>query len=102
MQHTPAPWTVCRERELGELIEADTVAQIHRHLRVKGPGDCSDPKTWAANAHLIAAAPDLLEALKLSVVTLNAALDEDFPLNLNRDSAVEKALNAIAKAEGRA
>ncbi len=50
---------------------------------------------------LIAAAPDLLEACKLCLVTLGGPLDSDFPLNLQRGPAEDAARAAIAKAEGR-
>jgi L-fucose mutarotase/ribose pyranase (RbsD/FucU family) len=49
---------------------------------------------YKANARLIAAAPDLLEALKSMCEGFSALKDSDFP-------ALAKARAAIAKAEGK-
>jgi hypothetical protein len=59
-KHTPGPWAVADEHPDGVLdrsIVADGyyVATVHD---TSFAGDC-----WDADAHLIAAAPDMLEAL---------------------------------------
>ena len=87
-KHTPGPWFAKRtggvgyfEWYVGRDGENYPIAE-----------DIADPMTRdqsEANAHLIAAAPDLLEALKAAT---------SFPLS---DSWVPAALAAIAKAEGR-
>ena len=87
-KHTPGPWLAKRaegggyfEWYVGRDGENRSIAE-----------DIADPVTRdpsEANAHLIAAAPDLLEALKAAT---------SFPLS---DSWVPAALAAIAKAEGR-
>ena len=87
-KHTPGPWFAKRaggdgyfEWYVGRDGENCPIAE-----------DIADPMTRdpsEANAHLIAAAPDLLEALKAAT---------SFPLS---DSWVPAALAAIAKAERR-
>jgi hypothetical protein len=64
MSHTPGPWTITRgTKERGSLARG-----IHRPdgatvVRFNGLGRPAS-REGEANAHLIAAAPDLLEALK--------------------------------------
>lgn len=95
-KHTPEPWQIdwyiCREKG----------KELWRVPRSIGPA-CADHDHWAGNhiavdapdARLIAAAPELLEALK--------ALDALFSPCV-RDSTqadwIDKARAAIAKAEG--
>ena len=87
-QHTPGPWTVSRTHQSPCSIEAGSgeVALAKVYL--------TDPKTrkrspeYAANAALIAAAPELLAALQNLIM---------FPLG---SFQVEAALKAIAKAKG--
>ncbi len=58
VQHTPGPWKLCKETTRGEF-GTDFRIRTHdgSHLAVVGP--CNTE----ANAKLIAAAPDLLDAL---------------------------------------
>jgi hypothetical protein len=83
-QHTPGPWSVW-----GDTITDDAKA---RHLAVIKNGA---PET-EANARLIAAAPDLMEAINLCVLVLSG--DEMSKSTLIR--ALEKGVAAIAKAKG--
>lgn len=54
-------------------------------------------KRWLINAHLIASAPELLEACKLALdIELNYMPDQD-----QHPILIEKLEDAIAKAEGR-
>lgn len=87
-KHTPAPWTI---QEYGDDDAPALV--IHkgetenRVCFMATPGSYGDPAIIEADAHLIAAAPDMLAALK-AVVTM-------------RDrGAFEAARAAIAKATG--
>lgn len=86
-KHTPGPWSVHQES-----IEPDW----HIVTTVGGAivANVSDRGEWGANAHLIAAAPDLLEALKnmLSKCGCGTALG---------CKVCDAARAAIAKAEGR-
>lgn len=94
--HTPGPWAVDEDGDGYQIV-----------TQSKGmkPGECKDwiatvhPQTDEAehNARLIAAAPELLEALK-ELMHLHGPRG-DFPNNAFRvQELVEK---AIAKAEGR-
>jgi hypothetical protein len=91
-KHTPGPWFAKRaggdgyfEWYVGRDGENCSIAE-----------DIADPMTRdpsEANAHLIAASPDLLESLKMM---LEGGLEGPTP------QAIDTALAAIAKAEGRA
>jgi len=87
MRHTPGPWTAVAD---GGSVLIVTAARGNT-MRVV---DDSPREEAAANARLIAAAPELLAALKemLSSPTYG---------NEPSESAVELAIAAIAKAEGR-
>ena len=92
-KHTPGPWeveqdgpwTLVRGRD-PELPSDD----------IPGPLVCTpaDNGYTQANAHLIAAAPDLLAALKEIVAGISVGTDPDHPW-------IKEARAAIAKAEGR-
>lgn len=97
-KHSPGPWTVSPTDDT-VVIDADTreVAAID--------GDYNDPDTWPqmeANALLIAAAPDILEALRL-MLALHEASETRFPSPADTPAARAYAacVAAIAKAEGR-
>jgi hypothetical protein len=95
-KHTPGPWEVTveifdndgvPERAIQALNGAATVAVALEF----GP---NNPNMRDDNARLIAAAPELLEALKyLLIAGQNGAV-------LPRDYAYQKAIAAIAKATG--
>ena len=99
-QHTPGPWVL--EDPLGpELLSIVVGDQPYDWLHVAqvsvtgnhNEGDL--PKAQAkANARLIAAAPDLLEALR-------EATDIIADQCKSRTGTVDRFLSAIAKAEGR-
>ena len=96
-KHTPGPWSkinICGGNEQDEFIikkDQSVLANILVGMREHDEN--------AANAALIAAAPDLLEALKrlLACPALNEEAVEPETLY-----AVKQAGAAIAKAEGRA
>ena len=82
-KHTPGPW------EIAPIESGD------KDIIIVEPGvaldyDDVDPEEQEANAHLIASAPELLEALKIALVHL-----PELPI------ICEKIDRAIAKAEGR-
>lgn len=92
-KHTPGPWKV-EKTSTGNNITSyllPYVAAVSDGLRARnGEGD--------ANARLIAAAPELLDALRIMVGTSqNLNLD----LNAKIEGALKIAIAAIAKAEGK-
>lgn len=76
MQHTPGPWTV---EEYGDdetptlVIHKDSESRI---CFMATPGSHGDPAKIEADAHLIAAAPDLLAALQAVVRVADRKTDE--------------------------
>jgi hypothetical protein len=94
MTHTPGPWTV---EEYGD--DETPALVIHRDSESRvcfmaTPGSHGDPAMIEANAHLIAAAPDMLAALKsVAGATIDDLHDGCSPL-------WEEVEAAIAKAEG--
>ena len=88
MKYTPGPWTV--GTIMDGLLTGTVVVQGKNGNTVNSFGTGSDPEC-AANAHLIAAAPEMYEALR--------NLEND-----NRiipDHAWKMVKNAINKAEGK-
>ncbi len=101
--HTPGPWEVKPEGEILRVWEAQRPVSvgiadvcINRSIEAKGPSEIEH-----ANAHLIAAAPDLLTALKDAVAQVNCTVPLDWEdMNLKYPN-VKKWEAAIARAEGR-
>ena len=101
MKHTPGPWVVesdsgihppgKRRRPVTILMVVAERGGMPGLIVNQGP---VEPRDYA-NAHLIAAAPDLLEALKALVAACDD-IDEGYPAN-----AIAAAEAAIAKAEGK-
>ncbi len=77
--HTPGPWALqmaedCRGRQLDEMVKWVVTANSHDLWVSTGPTwDAEHDAEALANARLIAAAPELLEALR---GLLNRANDE--------------------------
>ena len=92
-KHTPGPWEVKVAANYHTAVypanSKERVADIYCPMDVKGK--------HSANAHLIASAPDLLEALKLfiSIYPPNTRRHPDVSI------AICRAQEAIDKAEGR-
>ena len=88
-KHTPGPWRVQRQNPsptTGEWMISGANPGYLAEVRDCGSGDVQ------ANARLIAAAPDLLDALKDALCALECC-GKDYP-------AASKAKAAIAKATG--
>jgi hypothetical protein len=105
-QHTPGPWIVVNE-DYGQVIRGAEVEREERGIKYSFRdyvgstwGHRSD--TGDANACLIAAAPDLLEALKrtLKHIKWEAASADEVTAGCREDIAQAEA--AIAKATGSA
>lgn len=100
-QHTPGPWTALVDqmrhgRRYGPRMALVTT-NTGESVAIDCTGSGKDFDESAANARLIAAAPDLLEALRPF-----ADLDTSTPSELwaIRSELCEAARAAIAKAEG--
>lgn len=88
VKHTPGPWLIA-ENSPTFVYALDSVGHNEFDLNVQGRGQFRE--RHIANARLIAAAPDLLEALKGVVAVADRKTDE-----------FDRARAAIAKAEGAA
>jgi hypothetical protein len=100
-KHTPGPWTLSAyypNRVIGDRNDGEGryVADCH----CNGLNGAEQPED-AANARLIAAAPDLLEALK-TLVTFAETSDECQYGTIGTKFLREIALPALAKATGSA
>lgn len=99
-KHTPGPWT---SRPFGDSFAV--MVSDKRVAYCYGAFADWDKETAEANAHLIAAAPELLEALKEMCEMHGGIHDEDCPED-DTCGCYGKAFNdrinaVIAKAEGR-
>lgn len=94
--HTPGPWFTSRPH--GTIyIEARLRGSTLQEVAAVGPTEA--PEQQEANARLVAAAPELLEALQLleaEMVLSGNAGSEDYGWK----PAIEKTRAAIAKATG--
>lgn len=98
-RHTPGPWSIVQYGDGTALvIHADTESRV---CFMATPGSHGDPAKIAADARLIAAAPDSHEANKASLTVLcairnahtwheNMLKDIDFAIEANR-AAIAKA-----------
>lgn len=94
-EHTPGPWSVSSIGAGFEIEDANgkPIAQTQQLAPVRRPEDHDERR---ANARLISASPDLLEALQLcALVCAGEALHKQGLIN-----ALEKARAAMAKAKG--
>ena len=82
-KHTPGPWKIYYRRgRIQSIVGNDTYASLLSPL--------TEP-----NARLIAAAPDLLEALKETMFIVSRKSTEK-----ERELVFKKSMEAIAKADG--
>lgn len=103
IKHTPGPWeasftdclggpaSYCRIRPVsGEMFGYFTSLEIAT-MNIMGEAE------QQANARLIAAAPELLEALSMCVASMKSCLPD---FNPHDQAAYDAAMSAIAKATG--
>jgi hypothetical protein len=93
-KHTPGPWVICRESdELGTIGMPVCRMEDDNAIVIGCPQDWGPTiDNLKADCRLIAAAPDLLEACKLSLPYLNYSADG------SGDNDCEAIKAAIAKA----
>lgn len=93
-KHTPGPWNIGK---VSEEIFATDENGIPRTICQRAEDDEFEAKPWEANAHLIASAPELLEACKDALESLKRLEDKDGAYRVTNISQLQQ---AIAKAEG--
>ncbi len=92
-KHTPGPWIHLKKGYEYEILcnkRNDVLADVYDHFKNKNESELE------ANARLIAAAPELLEACKRAL----QQLDESLPTDEGNKMAVKRCKDAISKAEG--
>lgn len=99
---TPGPWTVWGKGYSPWCVmpHEHSPAYQDRHSRGIATMENWDPGEAKANAHLIAAAPDLLAALEALLPLADWALLEQSPPGAD-DPLVDQARAAILKARGK-
>jgi hypothetical protein len=98
---TPGPWKVSTENKGSIFGDLDNDAHDGDNPyigTVAGIGTDKDDPECTANAKLIAAAPDLLEALRLALPYIEGAYECAFPDSDENNNVLEAAKSAIAKA----
>ena len=93
MPHTPGPWDVAQGNGREVFAREFPVAYAYDGTTGKPTGD-DIPERAQANARLIAAAPELLEALEAITATSTLQTTEAFT------AAIKRAEAAIRKAKG--
>jgi len=94
VKHTPGPWFVNQDEDGNYRSIGSAGWWGLAQVVVRFEGERNDDATGLANANLIAAAPDLLAALKAFVADFDASVSDP-------DATTDAARAAIAKAEGR-
>lgn len=97
-KHTPGPWEPHVGIDYVAVKPTDVTAQLADVAHVYG----RHQKDAVANASLMAAAPDLLEAVRELLATHPAAYREPNSIDNRTDNAVRIARAAVAKATGAA
>ena len=93
-KHTPGPWRWSDEYSARDLSDTWTLLGSDGHGILSCDGIGNSPQCLnKSDASLIAAAPDILEALALADCLLSGA-------NMNRKVIKQKVKAAIAKAKG--
>lgn len=101
-KHTPGPWVVCVDDEDDRGFTIFAEAQIKNGVIHADDWDCHvasaglNCQNFEANARLIAAAPEMLEALRLAEMAMLGYLHRNEVI----DSALAAARTVITKATG--
>lgn len=99
-KHTPGPWRIVEDGGFRGIFHLGTGRKVAAVI-----GSIREGEHIEANAHLIAAAPDLLEALRKVSAALEAVYESEMEWTGEWDmlppDALEMAKAAIRKAEGK-
>jgi len=98
MEHTKGKWTIRYENNLTAIVTLSGEMQLSLFSSKLNPPLNCDLQEWEANARLIAAAPDLLDACKKAAGYVLACVD---PTSW-AGRVYEEITDAIAKAESEA
>lgn len=116
-KHTPGPWVVANLDDANEMfeMESDFPLGIYPASDLNNEDECANAmvfvnNNWGefrANAHLIAAAPDMLEALPdliecAEMLAAQCRVSGDHAHAAMYQARADLGKSAIAKAEGRA
>lgn len=98
-KHTPGPWVFSSliVRAAGNGYE---VARVHCNFKIRGKEGREEYEYAQGNAHLIATAPEMLEALKEAALQIEY-LHGKFKETGSGNATLARVQDAIAKAEGR-
>lgn len=99
-KHTPGPWLVCKERPFEILMDDSNGEEIYAQIASVEWGN-TEPDQAIADAHLIAAAPDLLAALRAVMRCASGELERPITERQPWGDAERLIKIALAKAEGR-
>ena len=95
-EHTPGPWIVYPETNGSEICAVDMKPGLPIRAGI-AKVDTFNYGEWIGNARLIAAAPDLLEALEELVDLFGGLVSGEYPPD---GFTTQPARDAIAKARG--
>ena len=98
MKFTPGPWRYCPQNgspTTGQHMISGSKPGYLAEIRDCGTGDV------VANAQLIAAAPDLFEALHTALPFVEDALEDEFYKEHHVRKAINEIMAAINKARGK-
>lgn len=104
-QHTPGPWKADAKRQGAILVDRSVRVDNGNGFTVCSIADWPDDETATANQNLIAAAPELLEAVELCCTIFNVLLNQKEDFNLGGissqiEQARDNARSKLAKARG--
>lgn len=94
--YTPGPWQTTDYGIAGPSSSSGALGGIHR-VAIADIHPAATMEEWAANARLIASAPELLAALRIELAALVEQRDTGTTI-LSRDARIERMRSAIAKA----
>ena len=99
-EHTPGPWICVHDHDKHFIEPSDETPNGDYIAYCSGQGDFS-PDVAAANGDLIAAAPELLDALIALVAEIEYLADSGvLPISAKNHKKISSAREAIKKAKG--